>query len=185
MNAPTSPGNINGISLHALRTTIAVIGDTPDLANFKFRVRNQWLKGGHSRSFIQNFFGAGQEDTTRHQAFAIDNDEPQILLGRDQAPHPVEHLLQALSGCLTAAMVYHAAARGITLHAVESEVEGDLDIRGFLGLDASVRKGFLNIRVHFQVKSDASIEALKELCLFSPVLDTLSTPVSVEISKKA
>ena len=78
--------------------------------------------------------------------------------------------------------MYHAAARGIRIESVESQLEGDVDLRGFLGLSDEVRKGFQKIRVRFAVKSDASREQLQELTKFSPVYDTIANPVSVSVS---
>jgi hypothetical protein len=78
--------------------------------------------------------------------------------------------------------VYHAAARGIRIEAVESKLEGDLDLHGFLGLSDDIRRGYQNIRVSFTVKSDASSETLQDLCKYSPVFDIISNPVPVSIS---
>jgi uncharacterized OsmC-like protein len=94
----------------------------------------------------------------------------------------VEHLLNALAGCVTTSMVAHAAVRGIHIDALESELEGDIDLRGFLGLADDVPKGFTNIRVKFKVKSDESnMEKLKSLAAFSPVYNTLTHGVKVDI----
>ena len=86
------------------------------------------------------------------------------------------------SGCLTTTMVYHAASRGIRVEAVESELEGDLDIRGFLGLSNEVRKGYHHVRVRMRAKSDAPGEKLAELAKFSPVYDIVSNSLPVEVT---
>ena len=106
----------------------------------------------------------------------------QILLGEGAAANPVEYVLHALAGCLTTTMVYHAAARGIEVESVTSELQGDLDLRGFLGLDDTVRKGFSAVRVKMQVKSDADVETLMSLTQYSPVYDIVSKSLPVEIS---
>ena len=96
--------------------------------------------------------------------------------------------LHVLAGCLTTTLVYHAAERGIKVEVIESELEGDLDIRGFLGLSNTVRSGFQNIRVNFKVKTDSdNIEKLKALSKLSPVFDMTShgTKVQVNIERKA
>ena len=105
-----------------------------------------------------------------------------VLLGEDQGANPVEFVLHALAACLTTSMVYHAAAQGIRIDSVESRLEGDLDLRGFLGLSQAVRPGYQNLRVHFTVKSDAPAEKLRELTKYSPVYDIVSNPVPVAIS---
>ena len=111
----------------------------------------------------QGFYGAGQEDTTRTHAFTLDAGEPPILLGSDTGPNPAEALLHALAACLTTSLVYVAAARGVRLTAVESTLEGDMDVRGALGLSDEVRNGFERVRVTFNVPGDATPEKLREL----------------------
>ena len=88
---------------------------------------------------------------------------------------------------MTTTMVYHAAVRGIKLEEVESELEGDLDLRGFFGISDEVRPGYQEIRVNFTVKTDAeNLETLKELIKLSPVYDVVSsgTRVFVQIEMK-
>ena len=109
-------------------------------------------------------------------------DEPVVLLGQDSAPNPAEYVLQALASCLTTSLVYHAAARGIEIDEVQSKLEGDLDLHGFLGLSDEIRRAYQNVRVSFTVKSDSSAETLQELCNYSPVFDIVSNPVPVSIS---
>ncbi len=93
----------------------------------------------------------------------------------------MEYVLHALAACLTTSMVYHAAARGIEIKSVQCTLEGDLDLRGFLGLDPNVRKGYQDIRVVFDVQSNATPEQLAELAAFSPVRDTITNGVPVEV----
>lgn len=77
----------------------------------------------------------------------LDEDEHQVLMGEDNGPNPVEYLLTGLIGCLTSSLVYHAAARGIEIRGVKSRLEGDIDLRGFLGLSEDIRPGYQNLRV--------------------------------------
>ena len=93
----------------------------------------------------------------------------------------MEYVLHALAACLTTSLVYHAAARGIHIESVESTLEGDLDLQGFLGLSDEVRRGYKEIRVHFTIETDAPVEQLKEFSKFSPVHDIVSNPVPVSI----
>ena len=176
---------VNGVDVSRLFNTIHAIKEEPTLAKFKFRARNHWLQGGNTRSTIKNFYGAGSEDTSRTQAFTMDSDEPDILLGEDSAANPVEFVLHALAGCMTTSLVYHAAAQGIRIDAVESTLEGDLNLQGFLGLSEDIRNGYENIRVTFKIRSDASQETLQELCELtqkrSPVFDIVSNPVPVSV----
>ncbi len=174
--------NVNGVNVTKLSSTIDAIKARPGLAKFQFRARNTWLTGGRNRTSIKEFYGAGQEDATRMKPFVLDADEPPVLLGEDHGANPVEFVLHALAAGLTTTLVYHAAARGITIEAVESQLEGDLDLHGFLGLSDSVRRGYQNIRVNLTIKTDAPADALKDLCKYSPVLDIVSNPVPVSVT---
>ena len=177
---------VNGVNVDQLMQTVVAIKGRPSLAKFNFRARNRWIDGGHNRSTVKDFYGAGQEDDTRAAAFVLDNDEPAVLLGDDQGANPVEFVLHALAGCLTTSLVYHAAAQGIKIEEVESFLEGDLDLHGFLGLSDDVRNGYENLRVTFRVKADAPEEKIRELCDLaqrrSPVFDIVSNPVPVSVS---
>ena len=174
--------NVNGVNVEQLGSTIKAIQNKPDLAKFKFRATNKWIIGGHNQTTIKEFYGAGQEDTSRTEPFVLEADEPPVLLGEDNGANPVEFVLHALASCLTTSMVYHAAAQGIKIDEVESQYEGDLDLHGFLDLSRDVRKGYQNIRVNFKVKSDAPAEKLRELMKHSPVFDIVTNPVPVSIS---
>ena len=175
-------GVINGVDVDRMGATREAVRCTPSLATFRFRAANYWIDGGHNRSTIQGFYGAGQENTIRTKPFVLDADEPPVLLGKDQGANPVEFVLHALAACLTTSLVYHAAARGILIESVESKLEGDLVAQGLLGLSEKVRRGYQQIRATFTVKSDASAELLEELTKFSPVYDIVSNPVPVSVT---
>ena len=177
----------NGVDTGQMYGTLDAITAQPELAIFQFRARNHWIDGSHNRSTIQRFYGAGQEDTSRSEPFVIDAGEPAILLGTDTGANPAEHLLHALAACLTTSLVYVAAARKVRLTEVESTLEGDMDVRGCLGLDGEIRNGFHNIRASFRVKGDAPEEKLREVVARaqarSAVYDmvTNGVPVAVEV----
>jgi uncharacterized OsmC-like protein len=179
---------INGVDVNALFDTIKAVEKNSCIAAFKFRNRNKWVDGGENCSMINEYYGAMQEHA-RPESFVMTNDEPPVLLGRDRGPNPVEYVLHALAGCLTTSLVYHAAARGIRVEEVETRFEGDLDLRGFLGISDEVRNGYQEIRVVFDVKADASEETIAELVgmaqKFSPVFDIVShgTPVKVTLGQ--
>src|SRR6185295_20205911 len=143
--------------------TLDAIKAQPELGRFQFRATNRWIDGAHNRSMMRGFYGAGQEDESRADAFACDAGEPAVLLGTDTGPNPAEALLHALAACLTTSLVYVAAARGVRLTAVESTLEGDMDVRGALGLSDEVRNGFERIRVSFRVSGEAPPEKLREV----------------------
>lgn len=175
---------VNGVNVDQLFSTIDLIKDNPKVAKFKFRARNRWMEGTHNRGTVKDFYGALQEDDSRAPA-NFDLDEPPVLLGKNKGMNPVEYLLVALSGCLTTSMVAHAAAKGIKIKAVESRYEGDIDLRGFLGLSEDVPVGYQSIRVYFKIEADISKEEKEELIRmaqkFSPVFNTIAKPVSVAV----
>ena len=179
---------INGVNVEELFKTVDAVKKTAAIAKFRFRADNTWIEGGHNRTSVRNFYGAGEEDTSRKTPFILDADEPKVLLGTDRGANPVEYVLTALAGCLTTSLVYHAAARGISIEEVESHLEGDLDLRGFLGISEDVRNGYENIRVTFKIKADAPEEQLRELVELarkrSPVFDIVSHPVPVSVELK-
>lgn len=177
---------LNGVAVDKLYETIEQIKATPHLGSFKFRSRNRWVEGGRNQSTILNIYGAGEEQPARSEPFVLDADEPALLLGTDAAPNPVEFLLHALTACVTTSLVYHAAAKGIRIESVESRTEGDIDLRGFLGIDPTVPRGFQDIRITFKIKADVPDEQLEELCrlgpTFSPVHDTVTRAVNVSVN---
>jgi uncharacterized OsmC-like protein len=178
-------GMVNGIHMETLLGTVNAIEQEPELGASKFRASNVWLGGNRNQSTITGFYGAKQE-IAHKQKFVLDADEPPILAGNDDGANPVEHLLNALAACVTTSMVAHAAVRGIQIEALESELEGDIDLRGFLGLADDVAKGFTDIRIRFKVKADLrNLERLKRLTAFSPVLNTITKGATVDIQVEA
>lgn len=176
---------VNGVDLETLQSTVQAIEEEPGLGKCRFRARNKWMGGTHNRSTITGFYGAKQEFAHK-QSFELHADEPPILAGGDDHPNPVEHLLNALTACVTTSMVAHAAVRGIHIEELESQLEGDIDLRGFLGLSDEVPKGYTDIRVKFKVKADVdNMERLKRLTTFSPVLNTITQGANVDIQVEA
>lgn len=175
---------LNGVDVAALGEKAKGLKEQPALGKFQFRIHNKWIDGGRNCTVVKDFYGEGREQP-HAKNFVLDSDEPPVLLGRDEAPNPVEHLLNALAGCLTSSMVYHAAVRGVQIDEIESTLEGDLDARGFMDLAKDVRKGYEKIRVSFRVRSDAPREILEECARFSPVFDVVSngTKVDLQITK--
>jgi uncharacterized OsmC-like protein len=175
----------NGVDVPTLFATVDAVRAQPDLAQFQFRARNEWISGTHNRSTIQGFFGAGQEDTSRTEPFCYDADHPAVLVGTGHAPTPVEFLLHAIAACLTSGLANIAAARGISLRRVASTVEGDIDLLGILGLSKSVRNGYRQIRVTFEIDGDGTAEELAQLLAQSrrrsAVYDVLTSGTEVVV----
>jgi len=183
--ASTSMTKLNGVNVDQLVGTVNAIKENPALARFTFRAETEWVQGGHSRTRIQSFYGAGSEDSSRKTPFILEGDEPPVLLGENAGPNAVEAVLHALASCLAVGFIYNAAAQGIKVDSMEFKLEGDLDLRAFLGLSDQVRPGYEQMRVVYKVKSDAPREKLEALCEYvqktSPVLDIIRNPVPVSI----
>ena len=185
--APPIPRN--GVNTPAVVETIfGVVANQPELAKFQFRASNQWVNGTHSRTTMKGFFGASGEQA-HHKDFTADGDHPAVLCGADQAPTPVEWVLHALATCLTAGIANIAAVRGVTLHRVESKVEGDIDLLGIFGLSKTVRNGYQNVRITFEIEGDAPAEKLREIVeqsrARSAVYDVITNGIPVEVSVAA
>ena len=106
-------------------------------------------------------------------------------MGGDKGPLPVEYLLVGLTSCLMSGIANISAARGVTLTEVEAKIEGDIDLRGILGLSDEVRNGYQSLRVEFKIKGDAPAEKLQQIVEQSrnrsAVFDVLTNGVPVEI----
>lgn len=176
---------MNGVDTPTLFATIDAVRRQRELANFQFRATNTWIEGTHSRTRLETFSGAGGEH--RHSGdVQFDADHPQVLVGQDHAPTPVEFLLHAIAACLTSGIGNIAAARGVKLTEVQSTVEGDIDLQGILGLSDEVRNGYKQIRVSFRLKGDASPEKLRQIVeqskARSAVFDVLTNGTTVQVS---
>ena len=172
----------NGVDVPTLFATLDAVKDDPGIADFQFRVRNEWRGGTHSVSEYDDFHGAKQEMAHR-QVTVVESDHPAVLVG----PTTVEYLLPAIAACLTSGISNIASALGVTLTRVSSTVTGDIDLLGILGLSDHVRNGYRQITVTFHVEGDADDETLRAIVeqsrRRSAVYDALTnpTPVHVEV----
>jgi uncharacterized OsmC-like protein len=179
---------LNGVDTPTLFGTLDVVKGQPELAKFQFRVRNRWQSGTLSESTISSFSGAGGEHAHK-TTFKATADHPTVLVGEDRAPLPVEYLLHALASCITGGIANIAAARGVKLTEVESNIEGDINLLGIFGMSKDVRNGYQGIRASFSIKGDAPPEKLQEIVeqsrARSAVFDVLTNGVPVSMSVNA
>ena len=176
----------NGVDLESLGQTVQAIQNNPELGKSTFHAYNKWVSGGHNRTHVSCFNSLGAEHE-HNRPFDLDADEPAALGGTDTGANPVEHLLNALAACVTTSMVAHAAVRGIEIDEIESQLDGDIDLNGFLGLNPKTPKGYQRIGVRFKVKTaPENLPKLKALAAFSPVYNTLlhGTDVDIKIDPK-
>ena len=176
----------NGVDVDRLVQTIGAIGEDPSIGRFTFKTRTTWEDGAASRSEFHAFDHMGQ-GTSHATVHTLTGDEPEVLLGTDSGPNAVELALAALGFCYSTGFVYNAAARGYELEELSFEIEGDLDLRNFVGISDGPRPGFTEIRVRTRARArNASREELEELCRYvqdtSPVRDILANPVPVTTS---
>ena len=175
----------NGVNVAALLGARQALSDAPEAARFKWRATSQWLKGTHSRGTVEGFFGLGGEQSHR-RPFQFDSDHPEIFASEDNGATPVELVLVALAGCLTAGVAAVAQNRNIQLKSVQATIEAPMDLQGILGIDADVRNGFDRIKVHYEIDADASAEDIAALVAQSQkrsaVFDVITNPTDVAVT---
>ncbi len=177
---------VNGVPCEKMFGAIARFRDDAALAQFRFTAKNTWVEGTASESTIHEWYGVGA-DQHHVQEFAFRADHP--TLGHGHGPTPQEYLLHALAACVTAGIATGAAARGIPLRRVTSTARGDIDVRGVLGVDPDVRKGFSQIELEFDIDADCD-DAQKDMLLaagakYSAVFDMLANPTEVDITRRS
>ena len=181
-------GPLNGVDTPTLFGTLDVVKGQPDLAKFQFRAQNRWQSGTLSETTIRTFSGAGGEHVHK-TVFTMEADHPAVLVGEDRAPLPIEFLLHALASCITGGIANIAAARGVKLTEVESNIEGDINLLGIFGMSKDVRNGYQGLRASFSIKGDAPPEKLQEIVeqsrARSAVFDVLTNGVPVSMSVNA
>jgi uncharacterized OsmC-like protein len=182
----TSPSAVsNGVNVEALLGARAALAEAPQAALFKWRAQSEWVRGTHSRTSVDGFFGLGGEQKHR-QPFRFDTDHPELFASEDQGATPVEMLLVGLAGCLSAGVAAVAQHRNIQLRSVKATLEAGMDIQGILGMDDQVRNGFDGVRVHFDIDADATPEQIAALVAQSQkrsaVFDALTNPTDVTVT---
>lgn len=184
MNIHNSTVVDNGVNTEALIGARGAFADMPEAAAFTFRSTCDWIEGTYNANTINGYFGLGQEQE-RKQTFRIESDHPEVFAAADRAPTPTEIVLSALASCLTGGVAAVAQHRGIQLNSVRATVEGDIDVRGILGMDPEIRNGFSAIRVRFDIDADASEDDIRALVAQSQkrsaMFDILTNPTDVHV----
>jgi len=174
----------NGVNVEALLGAREALTEAPEAAAFKWRANCKWVKGTHSRSTVQQFFGLGENQSHRSE-FSFEADHPEIFASEDNGATPVEMVLVGLASCLTAGVAAVAQRRQIQLNSVSATLEAGMDIQGILGIDSDVRNGFDGIKVHFDIDADASEADIRALVAQSQkrsaVFDIVTNPTNVTV----
>jgi uncharacterized OsmC-like protein len=172
----------NGVNVEALLGAREALTKAPEAARFNWRASCNWVRGTHSRTTVQKYFGLGTEQTHKRE-FSFDADHPEIFASEDLGATPVEFVLVGLASCLTAGIAAVAQNRGIQLRSVSATVEAGMDLQGILGIDSEVRNGFDAIKVVFDIDADASKEDIAALVAQSQkrsaVFDIVTNPTNV------
>jgi uncharacterized OsmC-like protein len=174
----------NGVNVEALLGAREALTKSPEAAKFKWRATVKWVRGTHSRSIIEGFYGLGAEQRHKTQ-FTFEADHPEVFASEDKGATPVEHVLAGLASCLTAGVAAVAQMRNIQLRSVSATLEAGMDIRGILGADSDVRNGFDGIKVTYKIDADASPDDIKALVAQSQkrsaVYDIITNPTNVVV----
>ena len=175
----------NGVNVEALLGAREALADKPENAQFRWQTTVSWVNGTHSQASIDSFYGFGEQQ--RHKAaFTYDIDHPLAFASEDNGASPVEFVLVALGGCLTAGIASIAQYRHIQLRSVQATIEADEDLHGILGADPDVRNGFSAVRVKFHIDADATPDEIRALVAQSQkrsaVYDILTNPTPVTVS---
>jgi uncharacterized OsmC-like protein len=174
----------NGVNVEALLGARDALADAPEIAQFQWRSTVTWVNGTHSRSDVQTFYGFGEEQEHR-QTFGFDIDHPLQFAAQDNGITPVEYVLVALGGCLTAGIAAVAQQRQIQLRSVRATVAAEMDLHGILGADPDVRNGFSDVKVSYQIDADATRQEIEALVAQSQkrsaVYDALTNPTNVTV----
>ncbi len=174
----------NGVNVEALLDARKALSEAPEAAQFQWRAKCEWVKGTHSRSTVEGFFGLGEEQTHKTK-FTFDADHPEVFASEDHGATPVEIVLAGLASCLTAGIASVAQLRDIQLRSVSATVEGGMDIQGILGMDSDVRPGFDGIKVTYKIDADATPDEIKAIVAQSQkrsaVFDAITNPTNVAV----
>ena len=177
----------NGVNVEALLGARAALTEAPAAAHFKWRATCDWVRGVHSRTVVQGFFGLGAEQS-RNKSFRYDADHPELFASEDKGATPVEYVLVALAACLTAGIAAVAQNRQIQLRSIKATLEAGMDMQGILGIDSEVRNGFDGIKVVFHIDADATREEINALVAQSQrrsaVFDIVTNPTNVAVEVK-
>jgi len=174
----------NGVNVEALLGVREALPGTPEMAQFQWRSTVSWVNGTHSRSDVETFYGFGDEQR-HHTTFSYDIDHPLQFASEDKGVTPVEVVLVALGGCLTAGVAAVAQQRSIQLRSVRATLTAEMDLHGILGADPDIRNGFSGVTVSYQIDADATTEEIKALVAQSQkrsaVYDIITNPTNVTV----
>jgi uncharacterized OsmC-like protein len=174
---------LNDVNLEKLMEVDRLVRENPAIGKCQFLARSTWLRGTHTQVTVGEWRAGGQNMAPPPRRFTVMVDEPDLLGGVDGAPNPIEVLLSALAGCVTLGIATNAQLFDVPIDSIDLELEADIDTRGMLGHDKSVRNGVTDIRYTVTIQSPAPEENVRRcketIDRKSPVRDTLAHPVNI------
>src|SRR3954454_22597650 len=175
------PTIVNGINVDDLFALIDNVKRDPAKGKTNWHVRTTWQGQARSRAEIESY-GIGGEKVMRR--FVFDIDEPCELGGSNSFANPQDHLIAALNACMTVGYVAQCAVRGITLESLAIETDGEIDLRGFLGIDPAVPQGYENLSYIVHIKGSGTEEEFADIheavMATSPNFYNVSRPVAIK-----
>jgi uncharacterized OsmC-like protein len=175
------PTVVNGVNVDDLLALIDDVKREPAKGKTNWHVSTTWQGQARSRAEIESYEIGGEKVPRR---FSIDIDEPRELGGSNSFANPQEHLIAALNACMTVGYVAQCAVRGITLESLAIETDGEIDLRGFLGIDPAVPQGYENLSFTVRIKGNGTKEQFAEIhqavMATSPNFYNLSQPVTLK-----
>ncbi|MCW5752232.1 MAG: OsmC family protein [Alphaproteobacteria bacterium] len=172
---------VNGLDVAALQGMVQAITEDPSRGTAAFRVKSRWTGGTRSEADVESYEIGGRRID---RAFRMRADEPVELLGNNTAPNPQEILMAALNACMLIGYVAGASVRGIAIESLEIETAGELDLRGFLGIDPDVKPGYDKLRYTVRIKGDGTAEQFREIhetvMKTSPNYFNIARPITLE-----
>ena len=175
------PTVVNGINVDDLFALIEGVRREPAKGKTNWHVRTTWQGQARSRAQVESFDIGGERVPRR---FSIDIDEPRELGGSNSFANPQEHLIAALNACMAVGYVAQCAVRGITLESLAIETDGEIDLRGFLGIDPAVPQGYENLSYTVRIKGSGTKAQFAEIheavMATSPNFYNMSRPVTLK-----
>ncbi len=175
-------GTINGIDTNAVKQLMKDVSEDPAKGSVRFHVTTSWKGTTKSETRVTSYEIGGKEIKRN---FSIIIDEPEELAGANTAPNPQEVLMAAFNACVLNTYVIASAMKGITLESVEMETEGELDLRGFLGIDTSIKPGYDEIHYTVRIKGNGTREQFEEVhktvIATSPNYWNMSNPITLHV----
>lgn len=183
MNAITVAGRrsyLNGVPLDDMQDLVDRVTRRPAAGVARWRVANSWRSRMRSSSQVDGFTLGGK---VARRPFAIEMDQPEELGGTDNFANPQEYLIAALNACMTFTFTTLCALKGLEIHRLDIVTEGDIDLRGFLGVDPTVQPGYDGLTTTVTVRGSAPPEEFRQIfeamLASSPNLHNLTRPIQV------